>query len=251
MCLPMPCPPNSRTTLHPWERANSSMAAPTSPNRPPGLICSSPTSRQRSATLSKRRASGEMSPTAKVREVSPWKPSSSVVTSTLTMSPACSTRDGDGMPWHTTSLTLVQTAAGNASRTPRTRYPSWLGRPPRAAVSSRTQRSMSAVVIPGRIRVPTSSSVAAAARPAAAILSISLGPNRLMLMPQRAAGVPAGPIPFGYAIRAVPRGRVICSHFLHFRVIHGRRQQHCRTRSPSLRAPRGPPLTKRRHYPRH
>ena len=41
---------------------------------------------------------GEGSPIAKVAEVSPWKPPSSVVTSTFTMSPGASTSSARGMP---------------------------------------------------------------------------------------------------------------------------------------------------------
>jgi hypothetical protein len=48
----------------------------------------------------------------KVALVSPWKPSSSVVMSRLMMSPGLRISRALGMPWQTTSLRLVQTAAG-------------------------------------------------------------------------------------------------------------------------------------------
>ena len=48
-----------------------------------------------------------------VAEVSPWNPPRFVVTSTLRMSPGASTVLRLGMPWQTTWLPLVQTAAGN------------------------------------------------------------------------------------------------------------------------------------------
>ena len=75
------------------------------------------------------------------------------------------------MPWQTTALRLVQTAAGKPWK------PSWLGRPPRRRVSSRTQASMSPVEMPGAMRAAIAASVAAAARPARRIASTSRGPE--------------------------------------------------------------------------
>ena len=71
-----------------------------------------PASRQRRAVSTTWRASALGAPTKNVADVSPWKPSSSVVTSTLTMSPGARRSRAIGMPWQTTSLRLVHTAAG-------------------------------------------------------------------------------------------------------------------------------------------
>ena len=51
-------------------------------------------------------------PTTNVLLVSPYHPSSTVVTSTLTMSPAFNVTLSDGTPWQTTSLTLMQDELG-------------------------------------------------------------------------------------------------------------------------------------------
>ena len=81
----------------------------------PGRTAAMPAARHRWATDTTCRASGVAAaspPMMKVAEVSPWNPPSFVVTSTLRMSPRRSTTPGEGMPWQTTSLRLVQTAAG-------------------------------------------------------------------------------------------------------------------------------------------
>ena len=170
MTRPIPCPPSSRTTLHPSRRASSSIAAPTSPRRAPSRTTAMPASRQARATSTRRRASALASPITNVAEVSPWKPPRAVVTSTLTMSPSARRTLREGMPWQTTWFLLVHTAAGKPL------YPSWLGFAPRRAVSSRTHRSMSAVETPGPRRAATWASVAAAAWPAPEE-ACSLGPK--------------------------------------------------------------------------
>lgn len=85
-----------------------------------------------------------------------------------------------GIPWQTTSFRLVHTAAGKPW------YPSWLGLAPRRAVSSRTQASMSAVVMPGAIRAATYASVSAAAFPARRSAAWSFGSNSSMVATGRA-----------------------------------------------------------------
>jgi hypothetical protein len=112
-----------------------------------------------------------------VADVSPWKPSIIVVTSTFTMSPSRRTSVLLGMPWHTISFRLVHTAAGNPL------YPSWLGTPPRLFVSSRTQRSISAVAIPARRRAPIAASVSAAIRPARRRRATSASAKSSIAMP--------------------------------------------------------------------
>jgi hypothetical protein len=89
----------------------------------------------------------------------------------LMMSPGARCSCALGIPWQTTAFRLVHTAAGNPWN------PSWLGRPPRRDVSARTQASMSAVDMPGEIRVPIIASVAAAARPARRIAATSAAPR--------------------------------------------------------------------------
>ena len=131
-----------------------------SPRRAPSRTTAMPASRQARATSTMRRASGLGSPTKKVADVSPWKPSRQVVTSTFTMSPGARRSSRRGIPWQTTLFLLVQTAAGKPW------YPSWLGVPPRRAVSSRTQASMSAVAMPGARRAATWARVSAATLPA-------------------------------------------------------------------------------------
>ena len=57
------------------------------------------------------RVPGETRPMRNVSLLSPCQPSTTVAMSTFTMSPSRSRYD-PGMPWQTTSLTLVQMLAG-------------------------------------------------------------------------------------------------------------------------------------------
>ena len=70
------------------------------------------------------------------------------------------------MPWQTWSLTEVQTLLGKPW------YPSGAGTPPSLRVVSSTMRSISAVVMPGRVRAATSSSTAAFRLPLSRMPSI-------------------------------------------------------------------------------
>ena len=87
------------------------MTRPTTLTRRPGLTaliarCSASWVRSTSS-----RVSSATSPARKVALVSPWTPSRYAVMSMLTMSPSSSTR-ASGMPWQTTSLTLVHSDFG-------------------------------------------------------------------------------------------------------------------------------------------
>ena len=86
-------------------------------------------------------------------------PSFSTVTSSFTTSPGASTR-GPGMPWTTSSLTLMQVDFGKLY----TR--AGADRAPFRSITSRATSSISAVVIPGRTARRIASSVSAATRPA-------------------------------------------------------------------------------------
>ena len=101
------------------------------------------------------------------------------------MSPGARRSRGFGIPWQTTALRLVHTAAGNPWN------PSWLGRPPRRRVSSRTQASMSPVDMPGAMRAAIAASVAAAARPARRIAVTSAAPRISIAIPRLCRSAPA------------------------------------------------------------
>ena len=72
----------------------------------------------------RRRASWLGSPTKNMRLVSPNQPSLMTATSMLTMSPFFKILPGEGMPWHTTSLTEVRMVLGYP------RYPTLAGTVP-------------------------------------------------------------------------------------------------------------------------
>src|SRR6478672_2285974 len=98
-------------------------------------------------------------PTTAVNAASPFHPLTSAPQSTETMSPASSTRD-PGMPWTTSSLTLVHSVW---------LYPgtSWkFGMPPLLRMNSSARRSSSSVVMPGRTSAASSSRVRPTSRPA-------------------------------------------------------------------------------------
>ena len=100
------------------------------------------------------------SPTATLAPVSAQYPSSSADTSTLTRSPACSTRVAEGMPCAASWLTLMHVVPGKS-------YASCgAERAPCERNTSRAMASSAPVVIPGVIAANIASRAAATARPA-------------------------------------------------------------------------------------
>ena len=84
-------------------------AADVGANVLPGLTASMPLNRASWVTWIRRSAFLDSLPATYMREVSPYQPSTTTVTSTFRISPSFS-RLSPGMPWQTTWLTLMQLA---------------------------------------------------------------------------------------------------------------------------------------------
>ena len=83
-----------------------------SDTRPPGRTCSIALWSASSVTRNSVAASSDTAPTGSVIALSPKYPSSDAPTSIEMMSPSCSRRRPDGIPWITSSLIDAQIAAG-------------------------------------------------------------------------------------------------------------------------------------------
>src|SRR5215207_6512294 len=127
-----------------------------------------PASRARSVTSSSRCVSGDTSPTGTVVAESVNIPWYFTPTSSEMMSPSCSTRLREGIPWTISLLIDAQMLPGKPySPLNAGVAPAWL------RINSSASASSSAVVRPGRVSARSSSRLAARIRPPCAITSIS------------------------------------------------------------------------------